>query len=156
MSLRAALFWDIDGTLLTTARAGIRAWEDAVTQVAGRQVDLADFPTAGLTDRAIARDLLRLAGVEPDDVARIDGKVIRSVDVCDAIGPPGALSGADQRGRRVWTGAGAIPLKAWVDAVRATGFDGTWSCELLSPQHWQLDPWRTAQDLRHLMNYLFL
>ena len=29
-------------------------------------------------------------GVEPDDVARIDGKVIRSVDVCDAIGPPGA------------------------------------------------------------------
>jgi sugar phosphate isomerase/epimerase len=95
-------------------------------------------------------------GVEPDDVARIDGKLIRSVDVCDGIGPPGALSGFDQRGRRVWTGAGAIPLKIWVDAVRATGFDGTWSCELLSPQHWQLDPWRTAQDLRQLMHYLFL
>ena len=28
--------------------------------------------------------------------------------------------------------------------------------ELLSPQHWQLDPWRTAQDLRQLMHYLFL
>ncbi len=94
-------------------------------------------------------------GVEPDDVARIDGALIRSVDVCDGIGPPGALAGADQRGRRVWTGAGAIPLKVWADAVRATGFDGTWSCELLSPQHWQLDPWRTAYDLRRLMDYLF-
>jgi sugar phosphate isomerase/epimerase len=113
---------------------------------------------AGQDNVGLAIDFWHLwnTGVEPDDVARIDGKVIRSVDVCDAIGPPGALSGADQRGRRVWTGAGAIPLKAWVDAVRATGFDGTWSCELLSPQHWQLDPWRTAQDLRHLMNYLFL
>ena len=96
-------------------------------------------------------------GVEPDDVARIDGRLIRSVDVCDGIGPPGgALAGYDQRGRRVWTGAGAIPLKVWVDAVRATGFDGTWSCELLSPQHWQLDPWRTALDQRQLLHYLFL
>jgi len=95
-------------------------------------------------------------GVGPDDVARIDGRLIRSVDVCDSIGPPGALAGADQRGRRVWTGAGSIPLKEWVDAVRATGFDGTWSCELLSPQHWQLDPWQTAHDLRQLMNYLVM
>jgi sugar phosphate isomerase/epimerase len=95
-------------------------------------------------------------GADPDDVARIDGTLIRSVDVCDAIGPPGALAGADQRGRRVWPGGGSIPLKAWVDAVRATGFDGTWNCELLSPQHWQLDPWRTAHDLRQFLNYLFL
>jgi sugar phosphate isomerase/epimerase len=95
-------------------------------------------------------------GVEPEDVARIDGKLIRSVDVCDAIGPPGSLAGPDQRGRRIWTGAGAIPLKEWVDAVRETGFDGTWSCELLSPQHWQLDPWRTAHDQRRLMDYLFM
>ena len=96
------------------------------------------------------------SGFKPEDVARIDGRLIRSVDVCDGVGPPGALAGADQRGRRVWTGAGAIPLKEWVDAVRATGFDGTWCCELLSPQHWQLDPWRTARDLRALMDYLFM
>ena len=113
---------------------------------------------AGQDNIGLAIDFWHLwnTGVTPDDVARIDGKVIRSVDVCDGIGPPGTLAGADQRGRRVWTGAGAIPLKTWVDAVKATGFDGTWSCELLSPQHWQLDPWRTVQDLRNLMNYLFL
>ena len=113
---------------------------------------------AGQDNVGLAIDFWHLwsTGVEPDAVARIDGRLIRSVDVCDGIGPPGALAGADQRGRRVWTGAGSIPLKVWVDAVRATGFDGTWSCELLSPQHWQLDPWRTAKDLRHLMRYLFL
>jgi sugar phosphate isomerase/epimerase len=126
---------------------------------------LSDLPTLlhilGEADQAnvgLAIDFWHLwnTGVEPDDIARIDGALIRSVDVCDGIGPPGALAGADQRGRRVWTGAGAIPLKVWVDAVRATGFDGTWSCELLSPQHWQLDPWRTAHDLRRLVDYLFL
>jgi sugar phosphate isomerase/epimerase len=113
---------------------------------------------AGQDNVGLAIDFWHLwnTGATPDDVARLDGKLIRSVDVCDSIGPPGSLSGADQRGRRVWTGAGAIPLKEWVDAVRATGFDGTWSCELLSPQHWQLDPWRTAQDLRHVMDYLFM
>jgi sugar phosphate isomerase/epimerase len=113
---------------------------------------------AGQENVGLAIDFWHLwnTGVEPDDVARIDGKLIRSVDVCDAIGPPGELATYEQRGRRVWTGAGAIPLKQWVDAVRSTGFDGTWSCELLSPQHWQLDPWRTAEDLRQLMTYLFL
>jgi phosphoglycolate phosphatase-like HAD superfamily hydrolase len=56
------LLWDIDGTLLTTARAGIRAWEDAVQSVLGPEVDLSTFPTAGLTDWMIARDLVREHG----------------------------------------------------------------------------------------------
>jgi sugar phosphate isomerase/epimerase len=113
---------------------------------------------AGQENVGLAIDFWHLwnSGVEPDSVARIDGALIRSVDVCDGLGPPGTLAGADQKGRRVWTGGGSIPLKVWVDAVRATGFDGTWSCELLSPQHWQLDPWRTARDLRQLMDYLFM
>ncbi len=29
-------------------------------------------------------------------------------------------------------------------------------CELLSPQHWEIDPWETARDLRRLLTYLFL
>ncbi len=113
---------------------------------------------AGQDNIGLAIDFWHLwnTGVKPEDVARIDGKLIRSVDVCDAIGPPGSMAGADQRGRRIWTGAGAIPLQEWVDAVRETGFDGTWSCELLSPQHWQLDPWRTAHDQRRLMDYLLM
>jgi phosphoglycolate phosphatase-like HAD superfamily hydrolase len=52
------LFWDIDGTLLTTGRAGIYAWEDALHEVAGVRVDLSEFDTAGHPDFLIARRLL--------------------------------------------------------------------------------------------------
>lgn len=48
------LCWDIDGTLLTTGRAGIFAWEDAAAEHVGHPVDLATFETAGLTDVEIA------------------------------------------------------------------------------------------------------
>ena len=56
------LFWDIDGTLLTTGRAGIYAWEDALREVAGTSVNLDDFDTAGVPDFGIARRLLELYG----------------------------------------------------------------------------------------------
>lgn len=52
------LFWDIDGTLLTTARAGIHAWEDALAEIGGTRRDLSAFDTAGHPDHAIARRLL--------------------------------------------------------------------------------------------------
>lgn len=52
--MRRYLFWDIDGTLLTTARAGIFAWEDAVRDVLGVDVDFSSLQTAGLTDAEIA------------------------------------------------------------------------------------------------------
>ena len=37
------LFWDIDGTLLTTGKAGVPAWEAAVTEVTGRDFELASI-----------------------------------------------------------------------------------------------------------------
>jgi phosphoglycolate phosphatase-like HAD superfamily hydrolase len=51
------LFWDIDGTLLTTARAGIFALEQATEEVLGERIDLTQVKTAGLTDAEIAREL---------------------------------------------------------------------------------------------------
>jgi phosphoglycolate phosphatase len=52
------VFWDIDGTLITTGRAGIFAWEDAFAEITGVTVDLAAFDTAGHPDHGIARRLL--------------------------------------------------------------------------------------------------
>ena len=60
------LLWDIDGTLLTTARAGVYALEDAASEIVGAQVDLSDMDTAGLTDRQIAINILERYGVTPD------------------------------------------------------------------------------------------
>ncbi len=59
---KTVLFWDIDGTLLTTARAGIFAWEEALEHETGTYHDLSQFDTPGKTDIEIARDLSRLWG----------------------------------------------------------------------------------------------
>lgn len=53
------LFWDIDGTLLSTGRAGIIAWERATQDVFGERVDFSELATAGLIDPEIARMISR-------------------------------------------------------------------------------------------------
>jgi phosphoglycolate phosphatase-like HAD superfamily hydrolase len=58
----AVLCWDIDGTLLTTARAGIGAWEQALESTLDTVLDLESLPTAGLTDFEIGRKLLAHVG----------------------------------------------------------------------------------------------
>lgn len=60
------LFWDIDGTLLSTARAGMFAWEDALREVAGREFDHNSLRTAGLTDYQIAQRTLEMIGLDRD------------------------------------------------------------------------------------------
>lgn len=71
-----ALFWDIDGTLLTTARAGVFSLEDALEQVTGVRADLQGLATAGMTDYAIAEAAIRAAGGEADEAT-----VLRFLDV---------------------------------------------------------------------------
>jgi phosphoglycolate phosphatase len=58
------LFWDIDGTLLTTARAGIFAWEEATEEVLGERIDMGARRTAGLTDVEIAHALCASRGAD--------------------------------------------------------------------------------------------
>ena len=58
------LFWDIDGTLLTTAKAGVPAWEEAVKEVVGHDFELSSFRIAGLTDYQIAVRTFELLGVD--------------------------------------------------------------------------------------------
>jgi len=61
------LFWDIDGTLLTTARAGVFAWEDAVRELTGREFEFVSMRIAGLTDFQIAERTFQTLGVEADE-----------------------------------------------------------------------------------------
>jgi phosphoglycolate phosphatase-like HAD superfamily hydrolase len=63
--MTTVIFWDIDGTLLTTARAGIHAWEAAVEKRLGKPVDLSQFQTAGLTDVDISRKLAAAHQLDP-------------------------------------------------------------------------------------------
>ena len=61
------LFWDIDGTLLTTAKAGVFAWEDAVRELTGRELELLSVRIAGLTDYQIAVKTFEALGIEADE-----------------------------------------------------------------------------------------
>ena len=60
------LFWDIDGTLLTTAKAGVFAWEDAVRELTGREFELVSMRIAGLTDFQIAERTFEMLGIQAD------------------------------------------------------------------------------------------
>jgi phosphoglycolate phosphatase-like HAD superfamily hydrolase len=63
------LFWDIDGTLLTTGKAGVPAWEAAVRDVTGRDFQLSSIRVPGLTDFQIAVRTFEMLGLQPDDTA---------------------------------------------------------------------------------------
>jgi phosphoglycolate phosphatase-like HAD superfamily hydrolase len=80
------VFWDIDGTLLTTGGAGIFAWEDALLELTGVGVHLGQFDTAGHPDHGIAHRLLaEYVGVEPESgqvtelVRRYEDRLPRSL-----------------------------------------------------------------------------
>ncbi|HSS37049.1 MAG TPA: sugar phosphate isomerase/epimerase family protein [Patescibacteria group bacterium] len=90
-------------------------------------------------------------GTTPDDLARLDPRLILGVDFADSLGPVGD-HGPDQRTRRVWPGDGEIPLREWADAIRSTGFDGWWDNELYSPPHWERDdPFAVATGLLEVL-----
>ena len=57
------VFWDIDGTLLTTGRAGVPAWEQAVRETTGKDFDLSSIRVPGLTDYQIAVRTFEIVGV---------------------------------------------------------------------------------------------
>lgn len=61
------LFWDIDGTLLTTGKAGVPAWEAAAREVTGRDFQLSSIRIPGLTDFQIARRMFELLDIEADE-----------------------------------------------------------------------------------------
>ena len=58
------LFWDIDGTLLTTAKGGMFAWDDAVKELTGRDFQLQSMRVPGMTDYQIAARTFEMLGLE--------------------------------------------------------------------------------------------
>jgi phosphoglycolate phosphatase-like HAD superfamily hydrolase len=58
------LFWDIDGTLLTTAKGGMFAWDDAVKEITGKDFELQTLRIPGMTDYQIAAKTCELLGFE--------------------------------------------------------------------------------------------
>ena len=58
-------FWDIDGTLIRTGKAGLFAFEQAVSEQWSRTVDFDRVHSAGMTDFSIARQIIENIKGEP-------------------------------------------------------------------------------------------
>ena len=139
---------------------GVRFYLEALTFTPLHRLDqqLELLAEAACDNVGLVLDFYHLwgSGTRPEDIARVNKGLIYCVDFCDSADAFGERGDPQQRGRDVWTGGGRIPLKEWVDAVRATGFDGVWRCELLSPKYWEFDPWQTARDLKGFLEYLLV
>lgn len=70
------LFWDIDGTLVDTDRAGMYAWLQALEEEYGDPIDLEGLDTAGLTDVRIAEVVIQQLWGEGDDDLERAGRLL--------------------------------------------------------------------------------
>lgn len=59
------VLFDIDGTLITSKRAGLHAMSEAVAEVCGRAPDVSSVSIAGRLDPLILAEIITAAGVEP-------------------------------------------------------------------------------------------
>lgn len=68
--MRRLILLDIDGTILTSDGAAPRAFRAALETVFGTSGPKRGYSFAGKTDPQIARDLLREAGIDEDEIQR--------------------------------------------------------------------------------------
>ena len=66
-TMRKLVLFDIDGTLVLTGGAGIRAMNRACEELVGHPHALSGIPVAGRTDRIILTDVVARAGHALDD-----------------------------------------------------------------------------------------
>lgn len=95
-------------------------------------------------------------GTEPDEVVKLDKRMIYGVHFCDGKRREGLTVNDEAELRGFLIDEGDIPIKDWVDAVKATGYDGTWSAETYSPAHWELDLYNLAKSCKESMEKYIL
>ena len=83
---------------------------------------------------------LHAAGINtPADVARMDKDLIYDVHFCDGRQPHLGEAWTEEILRAYRPGEGEVDVRAWTDAVLATGYDGYWAPELIHPALWEMD-----------------
>ncbi len=105
------VFWDIDGTLIRTGKAGLFAFQAAAAERGLDQVDLRQIRAAGMTDYSIAGQILttmmgrpathqettalaeRYEELLPEHLSQHEGRVLPSVrEILTALREQGAIS----------------------------------------------------------------
>ncbi len=93
------------------------------------------------------------SGDSPAEVAALPRDLLYGVHICDSLAFSGGIPDEAVL-RDVPTGAGTLDLAAWVDAVKATGYQGWWSCELFCRRQQQDNSFEVAAGLHTLMTRL--
>ncbi len=92
----------------------------------------------------------------PEDVAKLDSKLIYGVHFCDGRRPVKGEAWDELVLRDYMPGEGEIDVPAYVRAVKATGYDGAWSPELISPRYWEQEHGQVArlclENMRHYLD----
>lgn len=95
------------------------------------------------------------SGDTPDDVAKLDGSLIYGVHICDSLDFAGGIPNEVVL-RDVPTGQGVLNLRDWTQAVKSTGYEGWYSCELFCRRQQQDDSFGVARALYATMADLVL
>jgi sugar phosphate isomerase/epimerase len=91
-------------------------------------------------------------GTPWDEVATLDPSLIVAAHISDVM--PRQDEEWSDADRDVLPGEGILPLKDGIEAIRATGYDGLWSVELLGAYHWEWDPLVLARELKQRAEFL--
>lgn len=95
-------------------------------------------------------------GGTPDDISRIDKHIIYGVHIADGFRPAEGDAWVDETLLRgALPGDGEIPCARWIEAVQATGFDGTYSGEILCHKLWEANLHDIAADALQRMKAYF-
>jgi sugar phosphate isomerase/epimerase len=79
------------------------------------------------------------------EVAALDPALVVVAHISDVTPRRGTEWSDDDRD--VLPGDGILPLQEGIEAIRATGYDGLWSVEMLGAHHWEWDPMVLAHEL---------
>jgi sugar phosphate isomerase/epimerase len=95
-------------------------------------------------------------GATPDQIRALDPSLIYAVHISDGFRPEVGAPWVDETLLRdVLVGDGEIPIQDWVNAVKATGFDGCYSGEFLGHTVWEKDHLEVAGEyLSRMKAYL--
>lgn len=103
---------------------------------------------AGRENVSLCIDTFHLwtGGTPWEQVAALDAERIGAVHLSDVTARRGEEWSDDDRD--VLPGDGILPLGAGIEAIRATGYAGVWSVEMLGACHWEWDPAVLAGELK--------
>ncbi|MCI8550931.1 MAG: sugar phosphate isomerase/epimerase [Lachnospiraceae bacterium] len=95
-----------------------------------------------------------IAGVTTDFIKTIPRELILGVHIRDSLDlEKGKVPVEAELGNvRMWKGS--VPVREWVEAVKATGFDGWWAYETFSKEEAEEDPMVFAKEIREMLRGL--